>query len=628
MAQDQAAVHYRVGVDTGGTHTDGFIAASDGREWQVKVETTPHDLTVGFLHCLEEAAGAIGAPSYDAFLRQCSLIRFSTTLGTNAVLEGKAARVGIVTSVGWEDAAKAATEGFVEADLVVGLAEQAPPEAVAAAVRQLLTRGARVIAVSLAGAWADPALERRVQAIANTLYPSHHLGAVTVLLSSDLTNAEDFGPRTALTAVNAAVHPVMARALYRAEDELRRHGYRNPLWIVHANGGSAKVAKTRAVDTYNSGPAAGIYAAARLAALRGWESVVTMDVGGTSTDVGLVRQGTVPYREAAVIAGQPIALPVVAVHPVAGGGGSIVRASGGSLSIGPDSAGSVPGPACYGIGGEEPTVTDAALVAGYLHPARFLRGQRRLDPTLAARALSERLAASGENAALIAQVVLERFAQQVAQALEQVVVPGAVLLAYGGGSGLVAARVAQLAGIGTVYVPYTTAAFCAYGAATMPVTHVYDHLWSDAGSPNQADAVFNQMAERARLDMAGEGVPAEAVRLERLWGAQEDGGMVRFEPWEGARVRGAGVLRLRATATGDAWETGELGRGVTRETTWLGHRDVTWQGHRYQTPVVAGMAPGDRREGPLLVEGEWATLWVPPGCRIAAEDLFYRLEVR
>lgn len=104
--------------------------------------------------------------------------------------------------------------------------------------------------------------------------------------------------------------------------------------------------------------------------------------------------------------------------------------------------------------------------------------------------------------------------------------------------------------------------------------------------------------------------------------------MVRFEPWEGARVRGAGVLRLRATATGDAWETGELGRGVTRETTWLGHRDVTWQGHRYQTPVVAGMAPGDRREGPLLVEGEWATLWVPPGCRIAAEDLFYRLEVR
>lgn len=627
VVQAQPEVSYRVGIDTGGTHTDGFIQTSDGREWQVKVETTPHDLTVGFLNCLAEAAQAVGAPSYEDFLRRCELIRFSTTIGTNALLEGKGARVGLITSREWEETARTAVAGLMSDELVAGLGEHCTPDEVASTIRSLLTQGARILAVSLYRAWADPEQERRVKAIVEDLYPSHHLGAVTVLLSSDLTNAEIFGPRTALTVVNAAIHPYMARALYRAEDELRRHGYRVPLWIVHANGGSAKVSKTRAVDTYNSGPAAGIFASARLAAQRGFSSVVTMDVGGTSTDLGLIREGAVPYRHQATIAGQTVAMPVVSVYPVAGGGGSIVRISGGALRIGPDSAGSVPGPACYGIGGEDPTVTDAALLVGYLNPKRYLGGHRPLEPALAERAIASRLAERlGVSPEMAAQMVLERFAAQIAEAMRALLEPGAVLMAFGGGSGLVAARVAQLAGISDVFVPHTTAAFCAYGAATMPVAHVYDHVWPGHGQ--EPEEVWEALRHRALLDMQGEGYSSEQVRLERLWGALDDSSTLRFEPWRGLAARTRGVLRLRATAIPvEQWGESRAGSGVARVLDWLGHREVWWQDRRYQTPVVAGLANGEQRSGPLLVESQWATLWVPPGCRLSADELFYRLEV-
>ena len=259
------------------------------------------------------------------------------------------------------------------------------------AIRSLLGHGARIIVVSLYRAHLDPANELKVREIADDDYPKHYLGAVPLLLSHEVSTTTDDASRTNVALLNAYFHPDMVRFLYKAEDDVRKLGYRKPLLVVHADGGVARVAKTTAIMTNNSGPSAGVLGTTYMSRLYHLPYVASMDIGGTSADISLVINGRHGYKREAMLEGIPVKLPVIEVYPTAAGGGSIARPKNKKqIQVGPDSAGAMPGPACYGLGGTEATSTDACVVLGYIDPDYFLGGKRKLDAGLAREVITDK----------------------------------------------------------------------------------------------------------------------------------------------------------------------------------------------------------------------------------------------
>jgi N-methylhydantoinase A/acetophenone carboxylase len=463
-----------VGIDTGGTFTDVFLSADEARVATVKVPTTPHDLTVCFADAIRAGAEALELP-LEMFLREAAVIRFSSTIGTNTVLTRSGPRLGLLVSAGAQDNLYGAAGGgalhqFVPPGAIAGIKEEVGPggevqlepdrEQVARAVRGLLELGARLLVVSLRGASANPANERAVKRIIDESYPRHYLGALPVLLSTQIATTLDDARRTASAVVNAYMHQKLATSLYRAEDDLRRSGYRHPLLIVNTDGGVTRVAKTRALATYQSGPTAGIYASALLCRELGLKDAITADVGGTSTDIGVLVGGRPVLRDSVDVGGVPVLQPSVELLSFGIGGGSIAQMQDGRLQVGPESAGAAPGPACFGLGGSRPTPTDAWLVLGYLTPDYYLGGRKQLDSELARRALAtvaDPLEVSVEEAALAicdaaectaATGIEELLARPgVRQLLDEQDRPHLALIAYGGGGGLLLPGAARRLGL-------------------------------------------------------------------------------------------------------------------------------------------------------------------------------------
>ncbi len=418
---DASQATFNIGVDTGGTFTDAFIADEAGGHWTVKVPTTPHDLTVCFSDAIEASAQAVGLARHD-LLRRTAVIRFSSTIATNTVLTLSGPKLGLLVTAadrqalyglaGTADGARLAQ--FIAPDMITGIAEEVSPAGevllspsaseVVAAVRDLLERGARLLVVCLRNSSVNPANEAAVGRIISASYPRHYLGAVPTLKSTDVSVMAGDADRMAAAVVNGYLHRRLATSLYKAEDDLRAAGLARPLLIVTADGSVARVAKTRALATYQSGPAAGVHAGALLARAYGLGPALTADVGGTSTDFGLVLAGRPVRRPRVEVGGLQIGQPSVELHSIALGGGSVVSVTDGAIAVGPASTGAAPGPACFGLGGTDPTPTDAWLVLGYLDPANYLGGRRRLFPDLAAGALMRTVGAplglSAEEAAL------------------------------------------------------------------------------------------------------------------------------------------------------------------------------------------------------------------------------------
>ncbi len=475
---DTTQVTFNIGVDTGGTFTDAFVADDAGGNWTAKVPTTPHDLTVCFSDAIQACAEAVGLARHD-LLRRTAVIRFSSTIATNTALTRSGPKLGLlVTAAGREalyglagTAAGETLAEFIEPDMITGIAEELSPDGevlvspapdeVITAVRDLLERGARLLVVCLRHSAVNPVHEAAVGRIINASYPRHYLGAVPTLLSTDVSVIADDADRMAAAVVNGYLHRRLATSLYKAEDDLRAAGLARPLLIVTADGSVARVAKTRALDTYQSGPAAGVHGAALLVRTYRLGSALTADVGGTSTDFGLVVAGQPVRRQRVDVGGLDIAQSSVELHSIALGGGSVVAVRDGAISIGPDSAGAAPGPACFGLGGSDPTPTDAWLVLGYLDPANYLGGRRRLYPDLAAeallRAVGVPLDLSAEDAALaVAEATVRAAADGVAQMLARPAVQaglgrgspaGLALISYGGGGGCLLPAVAARAGL-------------------------------------------------------------------------------------------------------------------------------------------------------------------------------------
>lgn len=619
-----------------------------------------------FNNCIAEGSKLFGYDTVQEFLRQTEIIRFSTTVGTNAIIQGTGPKLGLIVSEG--NAASLYQENnplldfLIEPEMVVEVSgnvsdtgevtSKVESEEVRLAVRKLLENGARAFVVSLKNAHLNPHNERSVRQMIRTDFPPHYLGSKPILLGGEVSLRAEDGIRTNAAVVNAYLHRDMVRYLYKADEDVREGGLASPLLIAHANGGVARVAKTKAIDTYNSGPAAGLMGSRYLGELYGMENIVTLDVGGTSTDVGLVYGGELTFEAASSIAGVPVHAPLIHVLSVGGGGGSIARAKGeGDVSVGPDSAGAIPGPACFDLGGAKPTVTDAAVALGWIDPDSFLGGRKKLNARKAHDVVERQIASpldiSVQEAAL---KIVDRLSSIGAEALARLTeerghrTQDFTLFSFGGGGGLFCGEVARKCGITQVYTFPFSSVFSAFGLSSADVGHTYEarvqiELPSSNGGKGLASdsglrKVLEEMKEWAYRDMRGEGLPLNDVRFEAELEAKSpgDGGVsnivlahaeVNGETENGEvgvdKTDGGGLLvevvRLRAGVVVSRYRPKELPASTSDPSgARRGMRDIHWGESTGETSVydLLRLQPGNELSGPAILESLDTTIVVPP----------------
>src|SRR6185312_2761208 len=399
-----------------------------------------------------------------------------------------------------------------------GTVVAAPGEAnVDLAVRELLERGVRLLVVSFANANLNQANELRARELIGRSYPRHYLGAVPLLIASRVSLADDDYGRTACAVVNAYLHPNLVRSLYRAEDRTRERGLVRPLLIVNSDGATSRVAKTRAIDTYDSGPSAGVLGASYVARALAAGHVVTFDVGGTTSDVAYVSDAEVPTEEHTEVGEVRIPHPAVNLTSFGIGGGSIIAVDAdGEIRVGPESAGASPGPVCFGLGGQALTPTDVWLLLGYLQPGEFLGGRRRLDVSPAETAvveLARQLQTTSEGALLQAKDAIRRTLSEHLlrwserhPGLTSSPPPDRWLFSYGGGGGLLCTDAADILGIRNVVVFPNSSVFSAFGAGLLPIAHSYETIVPAGAASGAVAAAATRLADNARRDLRAEGV--------------------------------------------------------------------------------------------------------------------------
>jgi N-methylhydantoinase A len=534
---------WMVGVDAGGTFTDLIaVAPASGQVRFAKVASVPADPSQAVMSALEEVFRQGVDPAEVAFFAH------GTTVATNALLEGKGAVTGLLITRGFRAVYEARgwsqpsgsdlidpfyrkppmlvpqrlTEEIIErvnfrGEVLTALME----DDVRAAIRRLTARGVTSIAICYLFSFLRPAHERRTAEIIAEEAP----GLRVAVSSTVLPVLREYN-RLSTTVVDAYVGPSVETYLTRLAERLRARGVTTPqLFVMQSNGGLVRLATgaRHAGALLLSGPAAGLIAAGALGAVARETNVLTFDMGGTSTDIGVIVAGRVGEAAGGRIAGQDVGTPMLKVRTLGAGGGTIARiGKDGLLKVGPDSAGAMPGPACYGRGGEEPTVTDANLVLGALGSAA-LAGSLRLDQEKARRAIESRLARPlgldlVAAAAGIIRIVNNQMAIDLRLALqEQGQDPRRfALMAFGGAGPLHAAALARMVGISRVLVPLRPGINCAIGLLQTAVRRTY--LGSAVGRlgaypVERINALFAGLEARAQVDAAADGSARDALRL-------------------------------------------------------------------------------------------------------------------
>jgi len=537
-------MRFTINIDTGGTFTDGFFTCGDKVKTS-KVLTTPHDLTVCLMNCIEEGARSFGLETAE-MLRHTDVVKYSTTVGTNTIIQRSGPKLGLMVTRGHEETLycgpsdAGGLENFLGPGMILGIGgeigddggEREPVSAaeVLATVKQLVDNGSRGIVVCLKNSYLNPVQERTVKCIINEEYPKHYLGSVPVLIASDISQRPGDAARVSTALLNAYLHREMVRYLYKAQEDLQQRGFTRPLLIVHSSGGVARVAKTTALNTYSSGPVAGLYGNLAISRLYGLPDLISTDMGGTSIDVGLLAGHEVVDDPEPRVGGLPIHTPMRRVWSLGAGGGSIAWISpDGQLEVGPQSAGSVPGPAAFDRGGTEPTVTDADVVLGYIDPTCFLGGRMRLSREMAERSIRQRLQKPlGCTVYEAALAIKRKVESNIARGIRRIVstqgissIPG-VMLAYGGAAGTHSCEYANELGIGRVITFPFSSVFCAFGASAMNVMHRYQRWILPVNIPdpqlsaeviNKINDIITVLAAQARRDMRGEGFSEDKFQI-------------------------------------------------------------------------------------------------------------------
>ena len=544
---------YLCGLDIGGTFTDCVIIDDGGRVVSAKAPSTPGDFAVGLMDALEAAASKCGEP-VSTLLAETSLISHGTTVGTNAIVQKRGARVGLVTTRGHNDVihimrGSRGLDGR-EVRQVVHIPESAKPTPIVPkrlirgvservdcfgrvvvalnepqadqAIRELLAEGVEAIAICFLWSFLEPAHERRVKAMARDLAPG-----LFVTSSHELVPKWGEYERTTASCLNAYVGPVTTSYLADIEERLGRAGYRAPLQITQSAGGTIPVetARRSPLLTLDSGPVAGVMGSRHSGGAMGYDNVITTDMGGTSFDIGIIHGGEPAYAFRSKVHQYEYYLPKVDIQAIGSGGGSMVRIDEvtGTLRVGPESAGAEPGPVCYGRGGEVPTVTDADLVLGRLNPENFAGGTMRLDLPAARSAIgriADRLAMDVDGCASgISQIVEFQMADLIHKATIQKGFDPRdfVLFSFGGAGPAHAGVFAAELGVTKVVIPQraTASVWCAFGAASVDLLHIYDQV-DIMASPfdlERVNALLESLRERAGAQLRADGVPPERHRF-------------------------------------------------------------------------------------------------------------------
>jgi len=553
-----------IDIDVGGTFTDCLVVYGD-RIARSKSPTTGYNLSVGFRKAVEDAARQLDMPLPD-ILQKTSVIRYSTTLAMNTLIQRTGPKLGLITTAGqehmllvgrsrsWADGLHPRErrymylarkpEPLITHDMTVGVRERidcfgnvAIPlqrEEVRQKIQTLVDRGARGFVVSLLWSFLNPEHERLVREVIQEEYPDRYLGNMPILLSSEVQPKWHEYPRTNVTILSAYLHTEMTEQLSALGEELRDYGYKKPLSIINNVGGVAKLSRTRAVDTFGAGPIAGLLGANWISKLYGFPNVLVTDMGGTSFDYGVIVDGACrTYQEWPVIDRWATETSMVEVNTIGAGGGSIAwlnELMGNKLEVGPKSAGSNPGPACYDLGGTEPTVTDADVVLGYINPDYFLGGKMKLSRDKALKSMESIAGTLGldpvEVASHIRTVVGANMGNTI---LKEVVMRGHspddfVVFAYGGaGATHCVDYNSHLKAPKIVTFPFASV-FCAMGGATLDLKQCYEAskhvvLHSPMRIPNylgeydEFNAVVDGLKEVALRDIRSEGFDPDDVVL-------------------------------------------------------------------------------------------------------------------
>ena len=518
---------FTIGIDVGGTYTDLVAIDEHGKAVFAKSPSTPSDQSVGVMAGLEELARRLQITRAE-MLGMTDRVVHGTTVATNALLERKGARVALLTTEGHRDVIEM-REGLKgdRYDLRSPPPEPLVPRERRLGVKERLKANGEILTPlddrslgdAIAAIGASDATSVAVCFLHSYLDPVHEIAAVerlarelpgiSISRSSDVLPQIKEYERVSTTIVNAYVGPLVRHYLTNLEQRLMEAGFKGSLFIVLSHGGMAPVeeASRLAAGTVLSGPAGGVSGARRCADLLGISDLVPFDMGGTSTDISLISEGRASLSADGMLAGQRIALRSLDIASIAAGGGSIASVdAGGTLRVGPESAGSVPGPACYGNGGLAATVTDANVVLGYLDAAAFMGGQRPLDRA-ASEAAVDRVAASLglsrlEAAAGICRMINLKMADGIRlMTLRRGVDPRRfALLSFGGAAGLHAAEVARELDIKRIIVPTAASVLSAWGMLTSDLRYEVSRTHHGAGpriAAEEARTLFCQLEQQA-----------------------------------------------------------------------------------------------------------------------------------
>ena len=679
---------FKIGIDVGGTFTD-FVVAKEGEEPRYfKTSTTPHDPSDGIMAGLAEVAVAYKL-SPETLLSQTDLVVHGTTVGTNVLVERKGAKVGLITTEGFRDILEIReglkderynlrmkqVEPLVPRYLRIGVPERIrcngtiekplDEAAVDKALEYLRDEGVEALAVCFLFSFVNPDHERRVGEKIRAMFP----GMYTSLSHEVLPQIKEFD-RVSTTVVNSYIGPVYGDYLLKLKERLASFERERGILIMQSNGGVAPLddSAQNAVRAIFSGPAGGVAGAAHYGHILGQSKIIGFDMGGTSTDISLIEDGVPHIAPMRIEGGWKIAVPMIDVETLGAGGGSIARVDArGVLQVGPDSAGADPGPACYGQGGERPTVTDANLVLGYLDPENFLGGKRVLDKGLAEKAVKEHVAgplglATIDAARGIHQVVSTGIAEGIRRmSVNRGVDPrGFSILAFGGASGLQASAIARELGIDRVYSPPAAPVLSAYGMLSTDLK--YDYSRSYPASLHSVDlngvrALIEEMEAQGRKKLRTQGLSDEDVHVVRSVdmryydqifevsvplpdSAGDDSQFLtqlesnfyrRYEELYSYHEVALEIrmVTLRLTVLGRLPRLAPPKRRSTGDdaAAQKGQRRV-FLGDWREVPVYDsdGLTPGVEIEGPAIVESDFTTILVAPGDHARA-DAFGGIEL-
>jgi len=642
---------YSADIDVGGTLTDGVFSNGSGIVCS-KVDSTPHDLTVCLFDCLTQGATQLGFPNLNSFLEQVELLRWSTTITSNVLAELRGPKIGLIVSKGHErdlygkEMSSPILNKVVDENNVLGIEAAHSGEMILNAVRSLLENGVRRICISLQGALQNPEQEQQIKRLIDEQYPDHFLGSVPVLTGSDICQNTDDMTRTYYAVINAYTHSALATTLFKAEDELRyTQGYSRAFLISHINGGVAGVSKTRAIDTMESGPILGVYGTSYLAKIYGLKKVIALDVGGTTAKLGIIQNGEPVYSQVSELFGIPVRVSLPYLRSIALGGGSVVTCLHDAVRLGPESMGSFPGPVCYGLGGDKPTLTDAFVTSGLIDPEYFLGGSKHLDVEQARQAIEESVARPlGLPVEEACRAIIERGYDVVSEMVAfasrklQQDLTDHVLFAYGGNGGLFACGVAQRAGLRDVYLFALGPVFSAFGSSISDISHVYErsfHLMLRNG----ADVMpLNRLIERMRTtgirDLLGEGIKPDnaecSVELEISRpgrpNAQVKCPQLHFSSLDdlrrkmGSDLPTDGVslelvrMRVKKVISKPALSLKQIGRDDPGSAL-IGKRKVTYGSSAGKANLYKweALQPGNKVQGCSILESQNSTYFVPEG---------------